>query len=144
MLVGFQFQKSTSGELQLGNFTARLDDYENRTRKVADNLRRDMDSFGNDLEPLFARLWKERPDLEMDLSGQALDGGRLFLCARLLAVLETKGANPEAYVNLRSVLESEIKKLCQKLPRPERSAFLKKGQGWRHIHAWISPKRVLR
>ena len=114
------------------------------TRKVANNLLKDMDSFGNDLEPVFERLWKERPELGTGLSGQALDGGRLFLCARLLAVLEKKGADPEAYAKLRSGLESEIRKLCQKLPRTERSAFLKKGQGWRHIHAWISPRRVLR
>ena len=138
------FQKSTSGELQPGNFTASLDDYENRTRKVANNLLRDMDSFGNDLEPVFERLWKERPELGTGLSDQALDGGRLFLCARLLAVLEKKGANPEAYAKLRLGLEREIKVLCQKLPRPERSAFLKKGKAWRHIHAWISPRRVPR
>ena len=137
-------RKSNSDVFQPGNFTARLDDYENKTRKVANNLLRDLGSFGQDLEPIFERLWKERPELGTRLLSQALEGGRLFLCARLLAVLEQKGADPKAYVNLRSALGQEIQTLCQKLPRPERSAFLKKGRGWRDIHAWTSPGKKVK
>jgi len=134
-------QKANGDVLQPGTFTAKLDDYENKTRKVANNLLRDLESFGQDLEPIFERLWNERPELGTGLFPQALEGGRLFLCARLLAVLEKRDADPKSYVNLRAVLEREIQSLCQKLPRPERPAFLRKGKGWRDIHAWISPQR---
>ena len=137
-------EKSSSSELQKGKFMARLDDYENRSRKVANNLSRDITSFSQELEPIFGRLWKEKPDLGASLSDLAIEGARLFLCARLLAILEKDGVDQTTYAELRSVLNRAIQSLCQQLPSPERRAFLKKGKGWRDIHAWTSSKRKLR
>jgi len=137
-------QKTISSELQTGKFMARLDDYENRSRKVANNLSRDITSFGQELEPIFGRLWKDKPDLGSSLPDLAIEGARLFLCARLLAILEKNAADQKTYAELRSVLNREIQSLCQQLPSTERRAFLKKGKGWRDIHAWTSSKRKLR
>jgi len=136
--------KTTNSELQAGKFTASLDIYENLSRKVANNLSRDITSFSQELEPLFGRLWKEKPDLGASLPDLAIEGARLFLCARLLAILEKNAADQKTYAELRSVLNREIQSLCQQLPSTERRAFLKKGKGWRDIHAWTSSKRKLR
>ena len=137
-------QKTSSNELQTGKFMARLDDYENLSRKVANNLSRDITSFGHELEPDFCRLWKDKPNLGASLPDLAIEGARLFLCARLLAILEKDGVDETTYAELRSVLNPAIQSLCQQLPSPERRAFLKKGKGWRDIHAWTSSKRKLR
>ena len=108
---------------------------------MANNLSEDITSFGHELEPIFGRLWKEKPELGASLPSVAIEGARLFLCARLLAILEKDGADQKAYAELRSLLNREIQSLCQQLPWSERTAFLKKGKGWRDIHAWTSSKR---
>jgi len=136
--------KTSNSELRGGKFTACLDDYENLSRKVANNLSEDITSFGHELEPIFGRLWKEKPELGASLPSVAIEGARLFLCARLLAILEKDGADQKAYAELRSLLNREIQSLCQQLPWSERTAFLKKGKGWRDIHAWTSSKRKIR
>lgn len=134
-------RQSRSPTSRSGALLARapLDEFEQRSLRVAEALEEDLLSPMPERAGLFRELWRDRSDLGIpEVREDEIRGGaRLFLATRMLAILDRHGKTLAApYRSLRDDLTRELPSLVGCFSEGDEEEFLMPNKGWRHPKMW--------